>query len=612
MAKNRLSAKSHLSRHSHNISAGYTSTITTGPIVPQYFHVLSPGDSIYFKPKCFCRLNDLVTAFLGEIEVNVDVHFVPLDMIFTAFGSRFTLTNDIISSTLKSSESMSRLSLAPVMSTQSFSQWANNIVLPYHQDCVGRETARLLDAFDMNPLFVCDSQHASQVDYTKSASDVSDLLCSMPQTVSPYIVAAYQAIYQKFYRNDSFEAFDIQAYNVDQYYNSPGFVNERMCRLRYVTRKDDYFTSVRPSALASAVNTAFNTNLSSNEKIFPSDGGTFNSVFTQVNDYLGFGQNDFGFNGVNNPIDGEYNFGHGNTAVESTTVAQDVNLFPTAANIRALFAVDKFMRIYGRAGKTYDDQILAHFGVKVPHDVKHDITTIERFKFSLVADPVYSTSTQGSEQGSTLGQVGGQGSGGFEINDSKKFTAPVHGVFMVVMYARTKPQYFGTFSKLHAINTRVDLPIPEFDKLGAQPLYWYEAFQRYLSDSDDAPMASRVGWQNRYNQYKQKYNRVSLNFVNSDEYVFGSNNDNIYAHWVLSSTPYLRGGVGYGDNFVLRSLFERPNSLNVVMSADYELQWSNDFFESPYLMFSRDPIISSFYMDAKLVSWMSPTGEPDL
>ena len=30
--------------------------------------------------------------------------------------------------------------------------------------------------------------------------------------------------------------------------------------------------------------------------------------------------------------------------------------------------------ITGRTKKNYDAQVLAHFGVNVPHDVKHDIT----------------------------------------------------------------------------------------------------------------------------------------------------------------------------------------------------------------------------------------------
>ena len=40
-----------------------------------------------------------------------------------------------------------------------------------------------------------------------------------------------------------------------------------------------------------------------------------------------------------------------------------------------MFAVEKLLRITGRARKDYDSQVLAHLGFKVPHDVKHELTS---------------------------------------------------------------------------------------------------------------------------------------------------------------------------------------------------------------------------------------------
>ena len=119
---------------------------------------------------------------------------------------------------------------------------------------------------------------------------------------------------------------------------------------------------------------------------------------------------------------------------------------------------------------------MAHFGIKIPHDVKHDITHLKHFRAVLQADPVYATANVQTAQQSTittLGQVGGQGQVDFN-SQQDKFTAPVHGVFMIVAYVVTKPRYVGTFNKLHLANNRLSFPIPEFDKLGAQPLYLLE------------------------------------------------------------------------------------------------------------------------------------------
>lgn len=98
MSKNRLDFQAQLSRHSHDVSAGYSSSLTTGPIVPQYYHVLQPGDTLYFDVHMFTRMQDVVTAFLGEVDVHLDAFFVPLQMLYTPFGQIYSQTDDFISS----------------------------------------------------------------------------------------------------------------------------------------------------------------------------------------------------------------------------------------------------------------------------------------------------------------------------------------------------------------------------------------------------------------------------------------------------------------------------------------------------------------------------------
>ncbi len=56
MAKNRLDFQAQLSRHSHDIHAGYTASMAPGAIIPQYFHILGPGDTIYYSSHMFARL----------------------------------------------------------------------------------------------------------------------------------------------------------------------------------------------------------------------------------------------------------------------------------------------------------------------------------------------------------------------------------------------------------------------------------------------------------------------------------------------------------------------------------------------------------------------------
>ena len=77
---------------------------------------------------------------------------------------------------------------------------------------------------------------------------------------------------------------------------------------------------------------------------------------------------------------------------------------------------------------------------------------------------------------------------------------------------------------------------PEYDKLGAQPLYSFEAEAGVAGVS-----STRIGWQYRYQQYKMKYDRVTEAFANN---VYGgiSGSVNQYSAWVLGRLPFKQNG----------------------------------------------------------------------
>ena len=94
------------------------------------------------------------------------------------------------------------------------------------------------------------------------------------------------------------------------------------------------------------------------------------------------------------------------------------------AYVRRNVCNEKLLMITGRTKKTYDAQVLAHLGVEVPHDVKHDISCIGRTTFDLHIGEVTSLA---STSDSPLGELAGKG---WSMGQGKqfKFTAPCHGV----------------------------------------------------------------------------------------------------------------------------------------------------------------------------------------
>lgn len=623
MSKNMLPMHvNRMQRHSHNISGGYTSTLTTGPIVPQYCHILSPGDSIYYQPKMFVRLRDVVTAFFGEIDIQMDAFFVPLQMLYTPFGQVFAQTNDVISSLFNQRQILQQS--FPLLNYD-YNNIINNSVLSGSAECLGKRQARLYDAVGLNPLTVlCNIGHTDSGIHEGFCHNLSG---------TPWLLAAYQCIYQNFYRNDDLERRDVHSYNFDEHYNEDIFANSSMMVTRNCYRPSDYFTDVKISPLYSSINTL--GEISSSEV----NGGRPIDILSNVRQYL-IGNN-FGFDGGfpqefghdisrdYSVISAEYKNGDGDS---SSYMMGNASVGSAVANskigtqdIRILFAVDKFLRVYGRAGKTYDDQMLAHFGVKIPHDVKHQLTHLGHWQSPLTSDPIFATAeTTNSGVTTPLGSVGGQGSVTVE-GKGKKFTAPVHGVFMIVAYANVKPRYQGTVSKLNFINDRLFFPIPEYDKLGLQPLYGFEANPFFNTNRDNTNVMSgyRIGWQERYNEFKRKWNRVSLSYWSSNLVTNAEIAYNAFNPWVLTRNPYpalkrvvddyIKAGV-YSSSFALsyEELIERENALDNIMLQSIELGFDNAWYHSPWLMFQSDPLITEFYCDAKLVSWMSPTGDADL
>ena len=627
MARNKLSYQAQLSRHDHDVSAGYAASLVPGAIVPQYFDILNPGDSIYYRTHMFARMQDVITAFIGEVDIHLDYFFVPLQMLYTPFGQVFAQTNDFLSS-LYAGE-MEKKDSFPMISCPAFDNRttiAQNGIPEF--ECDGKSVMRLLDAFDMNPQQVLATANAVASAYTKKATDISDVFCANP-SVAPWIPLAYQTIYQKYYRSDDFENLDVAAYNIDHLYNDVQAADKKYFKLHYHQRPSDYFTTCRVSPISSAVN-SFSSDAEGDFSI--DNGGTLDSFLTKVNSFLESGNSQFGYQRNISNVDMEASALSFNSLSISGYQTQPnyVNQsFLNAANIRALFAVDKFARIYGRADKTYDDQILAHFGVHIPHDVKHDLTHLKHYRAVLQADPIYGTANtqnSGSDLAAadahfigTIGQVGGQGQVTLD-SDQEKFTAPVHGVFMCVAYVLTKPRYTETFSKLHLATHRLAFPIPEYDKLGAQPLYGFEFSRYYLQPTDQQShnfRGVRRAWQNRYQEWKEKYNRSSILYEEPAEQSFvpsSSYKGNIYAPWMISHAPFYYDVDALASSYMLDfyKFYQNPHALDGVMVRPYVSGWSNDWFASPWLALQSDPILTDYMCFAKKVSWMSETGEPDL
>ena len=618
--------KAQLPRTGHPTSQSFGFTSSTGMILPVFYDFLRAGESVHYEGSLFSRSQPMVTAAMADVDVYVDWFFVPAQMLLLNIGSMMWMTNDLISSAVNPLSTMEGLlpvvdingTMDMLMSYNAAgygASWSDILGTSGEDsrfDCVGSSTFRLFNHLGLNPNGIFHKDASGSYNFQHDPNNPN---------IFPMFLLAYQAIYQDYFRVDSRERRDIRSFNLDsyeQYMGQPSAITEyEVFKLRYRPYHQDYFTGVNPTPIMDSVNmmgaSAALIGPSPSDVLQKIDNylGISSSGAFDTNPHLGnsqlntYSQANSGdspaFAGVNNSDSVNVRYG---SNVGVITHAQYFNSNISTSNIRSMFAVEKLLRITGRARKDYDSQVLAHLGFEVPHDVKHELTHLGCDKAMLHIGEVVSTAdTHVGATGAALGSISGKGYVNIR-GKRRKFTAPCDGVFMAVYSAVPRVRYFGTYDKLNNFVDRLSFYQPEYDKLGAQPLYSFEAEAGVAGVS-----STRIGWQYRYEQYKRKYDRVTEAFANN---VYGgiSGSVNQYSAWVLGRLPYKQNGSIV--NLTFDDFLCPPTALDNIMVMPYVTSWSYDYIEKPWLMFARDPFINDFHCHCTKVSTMSRYGEPPL
>lgn len=600
---NRPSYVAKLPKTDHNLSHDFSFTASTGHLLPIDQQIMNVGERITYTPHIFARSNPLLSAAMADVDVYVDSFFVPMQMLFTAWDSVRWQTNDPLSSMWQEAFAGGNINLPLIdiaaclgysgVETPDYSKYWGAYLTANAQmesswstllrqsdfDCVTKEQFRLLNHFRLS---VGDAFQGNLNAYYSEKN---------PRAFYAFLLA-YQAIFENHYRLDDWEKKNVGSYNVDAGFLGDGNYIKSNCyilRMNYRPWHMDYFTSVKNNPISSFINML---------GTFPANSGTnpLNEL-KQVSSFLSesassqpFFERYDGYASNPNPL-----------AIASVGFNNSTsNEFINTASIRSMFAVEKLNRIIGRSAKNYDAQVLAHFGFKVPHDVKHQITYLGTSKSLLHIGPVISTADTATEDGgAALGSVAGQG---YIIMKGKriKFTAPVDGVFMSIFSCVPRVRYTDTIDKQNYLTSRLSLFIPEFDKLGAEPLYSYEMNQTLIENY----ASQRLGWQYRYECFKRRPNTATLAFT----IPFAPENPrtNMYSSWIVTRSPEDWNVNKYSYKYC------PPTALNNCMVVKYDTAWAADYVTSPWLIYQQDPFIVDYHSECFLVSAMSAYGEPNI
>lgn len=603
----------HLSRHGHDLSASFGYSCAPGMELPVFHDLALPGESYYFKDLCQIRFNPMQTAFFGDVHFEFDWFFVPLPMLFTPFEALTYKTLDFTTDYAAMTQPQSQLQQLIDVPVYSYVRGLGQFILPtlgsnpsYFEDPL-RGAMRLLSHLGLNPYAVFNST----IDrFPGQTVQINHYTGNINDTCSPWFLAAYQAIHAKYFRNDNRERLMVQSYNFDsEYQNALGapFQRPDLLGLHYCQRSNDLFSDLKPNPVISSINSI---------QVSGDGGKQAIDIFRQVNKFLAsvdsYGVNEIG-GIVSDPT----------SQLTDVASSYDDPSMVSANQIRQLFAVDKLMRITGRADKNYDAQILAHFGFKVPHDVKHQISHIGHSELVMNASPLESTANTydaANGIGSPLGEIGASAFASHK-GRAEKFTAPCHGVIMCVQTSWVAPYYFNTYDPLNDAVDPSQFPQPEFDKLGMEPVFYWYLNQDYHANITPAPQTTYyiAGWHKRYYAWKQKVNRLSVVFdPRPGQTSQGANLYNSYSPWFVSMNPlhaevaFASGAAVSKHSITADDFLQDPCALNGVMYTPFFGGWKTDFLTKPWEIFYTDPFIMHYRAEVKKVSAFSEMGEPDL
>lgn len=368
---------------------------------------------------------------------------------------------------------------------------------------------------------------------------------------NPFRLLAYQKVYYDFYRRQDYEASKPEHYNIDDFNTDLMNLtdNERLLgifQLRYRWLAKDYFTGVVPSELFGTENLSRPNNV--------------NALLPEYRQAMA------------NTIDvwsGSKPHPLGGMQTDGREVKFGSNQDISTRSIRAIFAIEKMLRLTRRAGDyDYISQTAAHYGVDVPRGRGEEVSFLGGWSSQIDISEVVTTAL--TEKGDPA-QIYGRGVGtqqGKEI----KYEAKEHGILMVITSIVPDSDYSAVgVNNFNAKLYRGDYFHPEFQDLGLQPVMSHElAFQPHKLNrqaSDPFGKSVLLGYAPRYAEYKTACDELHGEFRTGKE----------FSPWV-SSVKVLDNAFFTASGIKPSALLVSPSQLDSIFSVRFDGTESTDQF----------------------------------
>lgn len=411
--------------------------------------------------------------------------------------------------------------------------------------------------------------------------------------VNLFPLAAYQKIYQDFYRWSQWESADPTSYNFDWYAGSGNvfgsgisstipssnayWKRDNMFSLRYCNWNKDLFMGMLPNSQFGDV------------------------AVVDVNGSTGSASVDIGSTGIPVQTYGQINsdsiFTIKPGRIPSPPVSAGTNLtvfnLPVSSSfnilaLRQAEALQKYREITQSVDTNYRDQIKAHFGVNVPASDSHMAQYIGGIARNLDISEVVNNNLQGDGEAVIYGKGVGTGNGSMRYSTGSRYC-----IIMCIYHCMPVLDYSLSAPAGQLLCTSVDdLPIPEFDNIGMEGVPAVQLFNTELFVSNASiKVDSILGYNPRYFNWKTNIDRIHGAFTTTLKDWVAPIDDSFLYNKLLHTAS---------DGSLVQWPFFKvnPNTLDDIFAVKADSTWETDQF------------LVNAYVGCKVVRPLSRDGVP--
>lgn len=584
--------QNHPHRSGFDIGAKNVFSAKCGELLPVFWDLGIPGCTYDIDVQYFTRTRPVQTAAYTRVREYFDFYAVPIDLIWKSFDASVVQmgeiapvqSKDILNAlTVKGDLPWCNLSdlgwstflssgvLSTGTSPSAPSSHAN--IFGYNRGDVNYKLLHMLNYGNVIPatpaLSIGGNSHRwwnMQAPLDESPQTYSQIF-KYDLAVNVLSLAAYQKIYQDFFRWSQWENADPTSYNFDWYAgsgnifgtditssigaNNDYWKRDNLFSLRYCNWNKDMFMGILPNSQFGDIAVVDIVGTSGYSGVRIGTSGLTVQTSQGINSSASF---------LVKPSD-----------VPSSPIPVGTNLVTGNASLSASFnilalrqaeALQKYREITQSVDTNYRDQIKAHFGVNVPASDSHMAQYIGGIARNLDISEVVNNNLQGDGEAVIYGKGVGTGTGSMRYSTGSKYC-----ILMCIYHAMPLLDYNISGQVPQLLATSVDeLPIPEFDNIGMESVPVVQLFNSALFSSSSVKVDSILGYNPRYYAWKTSIDRVHGAFTTTLKDWVAPVDDSYLYRWFSSV-----------DSTVQWPFFKvNPNTLDDIFAVKADSTWETD------------------------------------